>query len=56
MNNVSASNPNQGVPTQFTFNPPANTLLVSGAWELTFVIDCGATQFELDPEFDVSNP
>jgi hypothetical protein len=53
---VAPSNPNQGVPTLFTFAPASNTLLAGGAWELTFVVDCGTTQFELDPEFDVSNP
>lgn len=40
----------------FTFTPPNNTLLVKGAWELTVVVSRSdlMTQFELDPEFDVS--
>lgn len=42
--------------TQFTFTPSNNVLLEAGAWELTFVVTCAGTltQFELDPEFDVS--
>lgn len=45
---------NNGV---FNFNPPDNTFLEAGAWEVTFVVSCPAlnTQFELDPEFDTSN-
>jgi hypothetical protein len=49
---------NNNAANVFTFSPPNNVLLEAGAWELTFVIsrpDTG-TQFELDPEFDVSNP
>jgi hypothetical protein len=39
----------------YTFTPPTGVLLVKGAWELTVVITRSdtATQFELDPEFDV---